>query len=197
MDADRGTGLGTLLADTTGQAFPLVREPGGVMSIFTIEDDLFGELSIVTDDSCVTVRGDRLPEVVLRRMEGATINTYVPIGTRDPAGLSLSVDGSDALISPRPGKYSRRSYRVTAEFGGARYLFTPTSATNSRLLRDHRRLGDLSTPESGQISAEWTDINAVEPTDAAIGYALAASFGTGARFFVFVLLEGILDAIPG
>ncbi|MEV4315483.1 hypothetical protein [Actinocrispum sp. NPDC049592] len=167
------------------------------MSSATIEDDLFGKLSVVINDSCVTVCGDRLPEVVLRRKEGATINTYVPIGTRDPAGLSLSVDGSDALISPRPGKYSRRSYRVTAEFGGARYLLTPASATTSRLLRDGQPLGDLSTPESGQISAEWTDINAVGPTDAAIGYALAASFGAGARLFVFVMLEGIVDAGPG
>lgn len=168
------------------------------MSISVIEDALFGGLSIVqNDDGCLMVRGDRLPEVVLRRKNGATINTRVPIGTRDPSCLILSVDGSPALIAPSRGKYSRRSYWVTAEFDGARYLFTPASATVSRLLRDDRRLGDLSTSEDDQIFAEWVDINAIYPTDVAIGYALAASFGTGAKIFILMLIQGMLDAIPG
>jgi hypothetical protein len=35
-----------------------------------------------------------------------------------------------------------------------------------------------------------------EPAEAAVGYALAAAFGTGARFFLFTLFAGLGENAP-
>jgi hypothetical protein len=169
------------------------------MSTYTIGDCLFGKVTILVSDdrASVTVHGEQVPEVVLRRKAGTTLDDRVPIGTRDASYLALSVNGVDALISPGAGSVTRRSYEVRAEHDGVRYRLTPSTDTASELLRDGRPVGELSKAEDGAISADWSRLDETHPQDVAIGYVLAASFGTGARRFVSMVIQGVLDAFPG
>ncbi|MET9433969.1 hypothetical protein [Streptomyces sp. NPDC006551] len=126
------------------------------------------------------VTGHDLPTVELVRAPGATVNRLVPIGTRDRAALTLTVDGRPARIRPARGRLLRRSYRVDVRVDGTRYRLVPCSYAESRLTRDGRRLGRLESSGDGTVDADWETGAGVRPRDIAVGTALAAAFGTGA-----------------
>ncbi|MFF8831844.1 hypothetical protein [Streptomyces sp. NPDC015131] len=139
----------------------------------------------------VDVTGPGLPHVRIARTAGTEADPLVPIGTRDPALLTLTVDGRPQRLTPAKGRLSRRSYRVDARVDGTRYRLVPCSYGESRLLRDGRRLGELESSGDGRVSAEWREGARVSPQDAAVGTALAAAFGTGAQ----PLWESLLDVV--
>jgi hypothetical protein len=109
-----------------------------------------------------------------------------------PAGPSatLSVDGSPGTISPGRGRFTRGSFRVDARVDDVQYRLTPSDADGSALLCDGKRLGQLmQEPETIELMAVWTDNAEVQPRDAAVGYALATAFDTGAEHTFVMLFE--------
>ncbi|MHA5052167.1 hypothetical protein [Streptomyces sp. SD15] len=160
------------------------------------QDAVYGEIRIRLDaeDGTLTVEGEEIPLAELRRLAGAKVNEHVPIGTRDADRLVLTVAGEDARITPARGRISRRSYRVDVAYGGAAYRLVPCSPADSKLLKDRRRIGVLTSRGDGSAEAEWKRGGKVLPQDAAIGYALAAAFGTGAQSTLDWLLDPV-DAL--
>lgn len=179
----------------------------------TLTDAVFGAVTIRHDAAAgrVAVHGEGLPEVVVHRTPDVPLLAWVPIGTRDPTALALSVAGARQELHPAKGGLTRRSYRVRARVGTTDLLFAPSSPSTSRLVRGLRHRGDdeLGTFErvDGEVvPAVWSQDQSLlgvtatgprpEPEEAAVGYALAAAFGTGAQFFLAALLDGAGRAMP-
>ncbi|MFD7665760.1 hypothetical protein [Streptomyces sp. NPDC059788] len=162
------------------------------------EDRVFGRVRLDLDATAgvLTVGGERLPTAELRRAPGAPAAGYVPIGTRDAACLRLTVDGRPAHITPGRGRPTRRSHRVDVIYGGILHRLLPDSPNGSRLVRDGRRIADFSSDGAGHVWADWhPDVAPPLREDAAIGYALAAAFGTGAGPAWRLLLRAVLDTV--
>ncbi|ANP48464.1 hypothetical protein J2Z21_005856 [Streptomyces griseochromogenes] len=163
------------------------------------DDDLFGAITVRLDgrEGEVVVEGASVPRVVLRRTTGTDRADHVPIGTRDGAVLTLTVDGAPAELDLARGRVTRRSYRVDVRYAGRSWRLVPGSIPSSRLLRGRERLGDFSSGGDGRVFAEWRRDAAPDATDAAVGYALAAAFGTGGQPMWMMALELAGDLLPG
>ncbi len=83
---------------------------------------------------------------------------------------------ADPLI-PAKGFLTRRSYRVDA----GPYRLVPCSLGESRVLLDGEQIGVFTSVGDGRVWFEWQNEGRRTPDDAAVGYALAAAFGTGAE----------------
>ena len=70
------------------------------------------------------------------------------------------------------------------------------SAAVARLGRVTIINGLAGSPPRDEVRTARNREVAVTSADAAIGYALAAAFGTGARFFLVALVEDGLDGFP-
>ncbi|MFJ6806052.1 hypothetical protein ACIQRK_08395 [Streptomyces anulatus] len=165
----------------------------------TVEDDHHGEILIELageHSEILTVSGERIPRVVLTRAPGAEVDDHIAIGTRDPRHLMLTVDGREAAITPGKGRLRRRSYRVDVRCAGTSYRLVPDSIPSSRLTRDGKHIGGFSSDGDRRVLAEWRPGAAVEPADAAIGYALAAAFGTGGRPMWMMLVDTVSELLP-
>lgn len=165
----------------------------------TVEDEHFGAITVRLDTQQgeVTVEGDSVPRVVLRRTAGTDAADHIPVGTRDGALLTLTVDGEEAAVAPAKGRLTRHSYRVDVHHAGHAWRLVPDSIPGSRLLRDERHVGDFSSGGDGQVLAEWREDAEPDATDAALGYALTAAFGTGAQPMWMIAMEMVGDLIPG
>ncbi|GAA2865271.1 hypothetical protein Acy02nite_13520 [Actinoplanes cyaneus] len=126
---------------------------------------------------------------VLERLHQPELQAHIPIGTRERQHLRMMVDDLPVHLRPGAGRWSRFSYRVVVEHEGRQYLYRPTTAGSSRLLRDGFRIGDFTISETGDVEVSWEGSAEAEPVEVAIGYALAAAFGAGAEFFLVALLE--------
>ncbi|MET9800214.1 hypothetical protein [Streptomyces sp. NPDC006368] len=126
------------------------------------------------------VSGPGLPRVRLVRTSTGAPDEHIPIGTRDRARLTLTVDGEPTPITPAKGRLSRRSYRVDAKVGNTRYRLVPCAYGESRLLKDGKPLGELGSTGDGEVRADWDGNATVLAQDVAVGTTLAAAFATGA-----------------
>jgi hypothetical protein len=159
-----------------------------------VEDPLHGVVIVHTDieRGRVEVAGDGFPAVHLHRSATAEVSDYVPIGTRDAEHLALTVDGTPATLLPGRGRFTRGSFRVDVRVDGARYHFRPSDEHGSRLSRDGHPLGELMLePETVELMAVWAPGADVRPQDAAVGYALATAFGTGAESTLTMLIHAL------
>ncbi len=163
------------------------------------EDDHFGAMTVRLDTALgeVTVEGDAVPRVELRRVEGAETDDHVPVGTRDGNRLTLTVDGEEAVLAPSKGRLTRRSFAVDVRYAEHAWRLVPDSVAGSRLLRDGKRLGDFCSQGDGRVLAEWREGARPEALDAALGYALAAAFGTGAHPMWMLAADAVGDIVPG
>ncbi|MFC6153878.1 hypothetical protein [Nocardioides yefusunii] len=127
------------------------------------------------------------PQVRIERDPASKRQEFVPIGSRRPEDLTLTVGGAVGELRPSRAAMTRRSHRVHAVVGGSTYLFTPVSVDESALLRDDVRLGTFARDDDGL--AATPDSAEVTPLETALGYALAEAFGTGARSLVAGLFE--------
>ncbi|AIA02557.1 hypothetical protein ACFIN9_30980 [Streptomyces noursei] len=150
-----------------------------------VEDPLFGAIAVDLDHEAGVLRvsGADLPRTEVRRAAGAALETHVPIGTRDPAHLAMSLDDTSVPVRPAKAFLTRRSYRVDvgSTVQGVTHRLVPVSVGSSRLLKDGRPLGVLTSTGDGNVTVEWKADSAPDAYDAAVGYALAGSFGTGAE----------------
>ncbi|MEV4925576.1 hypothetical protein AB0L03_22560 [Streptomyces roseoverticillatus] len=159
----------------------------------TVEDPAFGPVRIRVDgdEGVAEITGQGLPQAVLRRALKTVPRASVPIGTRDAAALTLTVGGTHAGLSLGKGRFTRRSYAVEAAYEGHAYRLVPRGETFSRLSLDGTVLGDFTSPGHGRPGrATWKPRAKALPQDAAIGYVLAAAFGTGAK----PLSDGLAEA---
>ncbi|GAA1033624.1 MULTISPECIES: hypothetical protein [Amycolatopsis] len=167
----------------------------------TVDDAFYGELNIHTNDTdgLVEVFGNLVPTVSIVRAPNATLNRFVPIGTREAGELTMTVGGRAANLHPGAGKWTRGSYRVDLKLAGKRYRFAPNSIATSQLIRDGRRIFEPSMDdEDGDFLVQWlVNRDDTEPADAAIGYALAVAFRTGAMGFLSLLINGAEMVGPG
>ncbi|MFE1825140.1 hypothetical protein [Streptomyces yangpuensis] len=157
------------------------------------EDPQFGTITVELDHEAGTlvVDGDGVPRVEVRRAAEAEVADQVPIGTRDTEHLTMHVGGAEAELRPAKGFLTRTSYRV--DVGSLR--FVPVSLDSSRLSRDGVELGVFVSTGDGRVTAEWEG-GRPEAYDAAVGYALAAAFGTGAEPMWKLTLDAVLEAMP-
>lgn len=166
-----------------------------------VDDAFYDELKIRTNDAegRVEVSGAQVPTVVITRSVGAEINLFVPIGTREPGELTMTVGEVTADLRPGKGKWTRGSYRVDLTLLGKRYRFKPNSIATSQLIRDGKKIFEPSMDdEDGSFLVQWlVNRDDTEPVDAAIGYALAVAFRTGAMSLFGMLLSGAEMAGPG
>uniref|UniRef100_A0AAU2K151 Uncharacterized protein n=1 Tax=Streptomyces sp. NBC_00049 TaxID=2903617 RepID=A0AAU2K151_9ACTN len=156
------------------------------------QDPLFGVVDVELDHEGgrLVVDGEGISRVEVRRAAGAAVDSAVPIGTRDPDGLSMTLDGAEVSLRPAKGFLTRKSYRVDV----GEHRLVPDSLDGSRLLRGAVVLGVFSSSGDGRVSVDWKG----EPTahDAAVGYALAAAFGTGAEPMWKLTLDALLELWP-
>lgn len=163
------------------------------MAVETLIVDIQADL--VGGEITVVARGESaLSTATVRRSPGAGIQAHIPIGTRDPDHLTMLLDGGPVDLLPGPGRYTRASYAVAAQHAGVRYQLVPDSIQSSRLLRAGRVLGVFARAADGEVHARWEPGAAVGPADAAMGCALAAAFGTGARRFLGLVLDGLFGS---
>jgi hypothetical protein len=159
-----------------------------------IDDAYYGELKIClsAERGVVEVSGEQIPTVIIERSSDAELNKFVPIGTREAAHLTVSVDGIEDDLRLGPGKLTRGSYRVELTFAGAHYKFMPDSADATQLWRDGAKIASFSLDDAdGTFVVHWqTDRDDSQPADAALGYALSAAFRTGATGIFSLLLNG-------
>jgi hypothetical protein len=106
------------------------------------------------------------------------------------------VDGEEAGVHPAKGRLTRGSYRVDVRHAGRMWRLVPDSIPGSRFLRDGRRLGDFDSEGNGRVCAEWREDAEPDATDVAVGYALAAAFGTGAQPMWMLVADAVGDLIP-
>jgi hypothetical protein len=165
------------------------------------------ELSVDVDATegriaAVAVAGDATTNAVVERVGEPRIAKHVPIGTRQVAHLRMRVNEVAAELRPGLGRYARGTYKVTVVHNGATYRLRPRNAYTSRLNRDGMRLGDFRRTSDGVVHVDWFERNrdSVTPTDAAVGYVLAAAFGTGAQYFLVMVLGPVFvlirEALP-
>ncbi|MET8749285.1 hypothetical protein ABZW32_04270 [Streptomyces sp. NPDC004667] len=162
-----------------------------------IEDTRFGGITVRQDgQDRLEVEGEGIPHVVLERDPGSEVDPQTAIGTRDPAFLTLRIDGREAELKPAKGALSRRSYRVDVEFEGVGYRLVPDSVPSSRLTRDGTHIGDFSSDGDELVIAEWREDAETRPLDASVGYALASAFGTGGQPMWMMIVDGVSSALP-
>ena len=154
-------------------------------------------VEVAEDAVAVVVRdGETESRATIQRSAEVDPQAYIPIGTRDAAHLTMLLDGATVALEPGPGRYTRGSYKVAAVHNGQRYLLAPASEVSSRFSRDGVALGEFARDRSGEIRVWWDRGAVVGAADAAVGYALAAAFGTGAKFFLAALFDGPGPDVP-
>jgi len=177
----------------------------------SVVDPVFGTISWQLDPGRLLLTGDGVPDVELVRTGSVDPRKGIPIGTRRRRDLTMTVAGQDVELSPASERLTRRSYRIAIGTHTGNLLFTPCSPTETRLVRGSSYRGDneLGTFEratDGWVFARWSDTitalgvvveaPAPEPAEAAIGYALAAGFGTGARFLLATCTDALEQLLP-
>jgi len=168
----------------------------------TVPDAVFGPVTITDHaaDGLVVVPGPGLPGVDLRRI-GPVTERLVPIGSRRPGHVELRVDGHRHVLRPASGRLSRRSYHVHVELDGAPLLLAAD--------RSHHRSVDprpqpprprarhprtRGRPPAARPVVPGRDTGS-DRAEAAVGYAVATAFGTGARIMIAEVLAGVLGAL--
>jgi hypothetical protein len=134
-----------------------------------------GRVAVVARDGAAESRA------TIERSTEADVHSYIPIGTRDAAHLTMRLDDAPVALTPGPARYSRGSYKVEARYAGSHYRLAPASEVSSRLSRDGVALCEFNRTSDGVVRVWWERGPAVGPVDAALGYALVAAFGAGAK----------------
>ncbi|MFI6644301.1 hypothetical protein [Streptomyces sp. NPDC050504] len=162
-------------------------------------DQHFGDLTVALDGGAgaLEVSGPALPTVrLVRAPGGGDPDPHVPVGTRDASRLTLTVDGERARLTAAKGRLTRRSYRVTVAHGGTKYRLTPSGWAESTLTGGRRKLASCMYSGEGPTTVEWLTDTPPTPEEAALAYALATAFGTGAQPMWATVTDFVGELIP-
>ncbi|MFJ4863553.1 hypothetical protein [Streptomyces sp. NPDC088748] len=84
-----------------------------------IEDTYFGAITVrLNGQDRIEVDGEAIPRVTLERDPAAEADPQIAIGTRDPAHLTMRLDGAPVGLLPAKGRLTRHSYRWTSSTTG-------------------------------------------------------------------------------
>ncbi|MGX1977148.1 hypothetical protein [Streptomyces kronopolitis] len=166
----------------------------------TVDDDHFGPVTLSlpgVGGNEVHVGAAALPSAILRRTGVERDHRQAPIGTRDPARLAMYLEGRAVSLTSGRGRVRKASFRVGVHAGGRRYAFMPTSKAVSTLHRDGKMVARFVWTADRKSAAIWSPDPSYVPQaeDAAVGYLLAASFGTGAAGAFSLLLDAVSEII--
>lgn len=167
------------------------------MTTQSVDDEVGGRLEISIDRELgmVSVSGPGIPTATITRAEGAATRRWVPVGSRDPGALVLSLDGESVPLKPSRGRVLRRSFQVEASMAGSTYSLIPCKHSASRFLKAGEALATLTAySEYACAEAQWT--SEATPPEVALAYVLAAAFGVGAANVAVVILQAVLDSLP-
>jgi hypothetical protein len=186
------------------------------MTAQDMSDDRYGSIVVERkvgkgERRIVAVSGKKIPSASITRNGGSEVRHDVPVGTRRSRYLQLALGGQNYDLSPSAGRFSRRSYRVEVAGHGAHWLFAPVTRDSSRLVRAGRYAGSselgIFTADAVAITARWSELADaniadqafnISPHDCALGYLLAASFGTGSRSMLMGIFNSVVDPlVPG
>lgn len=164
-----------------------------------IEDAFYGQFTVTTDNGQVALHGPSIPTTTIARDAEANVSESIPIGTRDPAALRMTIAGASVSLAPRKVRtFSRRSQLVTVRHAGLDYRFVANSSATAQLRRGDLKVADLSLGDDGDVFAHWLITKQEsKPEDAAIGYTLAIAFGTGSLSLLGFLVEAVGALFPG
>lgn len=165
---------------------------------YTVSDPIHGDVEVLFDPEMgvVDVHNGGSRATLTRRVD-APHREGTPIGTRMPADLFLTLNGSEIDLDLARGFLSRRSYTVSAVVDGSTLTFVPVDDANSAFTRDGDRLALFSKDEESdprRTDAVWT----TTPTrdELVIGYALAEAFDCGALNGAVALFESLILGSP-
>lgn len=160
--------------------------------VCAVDHPVHGTLTVtVRLGEWVSVQGGAVPEVVVRRTGGEP-REWIPVGTRDPASVAMTVDGRTVGLTPSKGRIARRSYRVAVDAGEVHWRLRPTDVDESTLWRDGALLGRFALRDH-VVELDLADGVDVTAADLAVGCALVAAFGAGA----LPAWEAFLDVVSG
>lgn len=114
-------------------------------------------------------------------------------------GVSLTVAGSAAGLSPRRALMARASFGVDAEVSGRRYALAQVWWRSARVKRDGQTVARLRRPLSLQNGPRYADdvrwAAWADPVDVAITHTLASAYRVGSPGFLVNLWRWVLDPL--
>lgn len=162
-----------------------------------VQDEWFGSVRITPpdeDSAVVRVEGPGVPTATLVRTGDVRDHPQAPVGTRDAARLTMTVGGDTAGLHLGAGRLTRSSFSVSADLPGRAYVLKPAGAFSSVLRRNGQQVA-VFVNGGDELSAAWRPESASPSAeDAAVGYLLAAAFGTGAAHTGELVFEALLGA---
>lgn len=159
-----------------------------------IVDAQFGPISVVGEDSRLVVSGPQIQTAVLSRTAEPWLRKRkVPIGTRNRRLLSLDIGGIAYKIKPGRPRLSRRAFVVRASNGAEDWILRVGVRRGDSVERGTWWWNSIPIGECtwnrAEVRIQWsaggaggtavTKAPAVTPQECALGYVLAAGFGTG------------------
>lgn len=128
------------------------------------------------------------------RQEGGIVTSSCVTRGRTGRTPDAATELYEELVACGPSTQRGRFELTVAR---THYTFLPKSAATTQLIRDRNKTIELSMDDDGEFLNQWLATRAeAQPRDAAVGYALAVAFGTGAHGF-FSALTHFSDIIPG
>jgi hypothetical protein len=150
-----------------------------------------------SDDGHVVVSGELIPTASIERIDGED-------GRH--SRLILDEERYDLLVSG--GGFWRRARRAEVAGPTERWVFVAATRRSHRLARGPRgtesnEVGRLSAAEQS-VTAKWRHVPGgaadlqPSPKECAMGYLLAASYGTGSALTLMAIFQGTVDVlVPG
>lgn len=144
------------------------------------------------DDGHVVVSGESIPT--------ASINRSID-GDASRNNLALDEVQYELLVFKGPW---RRAHRIEISGPAGRWIFAPATRRSHCLVRGYR---SAESTEVGKLVAEQTRVTALwgsgsdskpSPGECAMGYLLAATYGTGKPLTLMAIFQGTVNVlVPG
>ncbi|ETD34365.1 hypothetical protein W823_04045 [Williamsia sp. D3] len=144
------------------------------------------------DDGRVVVSGESIPT--------ASINLSMD---GDASRNNLALDEVRYELLVFKGSW-RRAHRIEISGATGHWIFAPATRRSHRLIRGHRGVESKEVgkvvAEQQRVTAHWGSGSDSKPTpgECAMGYLLAATYGTGKPLTLMAIFQGTVNVlVPG
>ncbi len=153
------------------------------------------QVTVVVLERSVQVDVDGVIASVTRTGRAAE-HSDAPLGTRDPAKLTVVVDGATAPLRRR-GRWKplRRSRGLSAKVDAVEYAFAPRTMASSVLCRDRMKILEL-TLDGGRVRVKEAPDHSATELECALAVALAAAVGCGELALASKIWRAGLELLP-